>query len=64
MTMVVVPAKPADVARHDRDIGGAGAFVLFGAFIVALFFVVRRVKKKALQERADRELRDEIEELR
>ena len=60
----LVPTKPADVARHDRDIGGAAAFILFGAFIVGLVVAVRRFKKHALLDRAERELRDEIEELR
>jgi len=58
-----IPTKPSDVAQRDRDVGGAAAFVLFGAFVVALFFVVRRVKHRALEDRADRELRDEIEDL-
>ena len=61
--IAIVPVKPAEVARRDRDIGGAAAFVLFGAFVVALLLAVRRFKKRALQERADRELRDEIESL-
>ena len=58
-----ISVKPADVARHDRDIGGAAAFVLFGAFVVALFVVVRRVKHRAIEDRAERELKDEIEGL-
>ena len=58
-----IPTKPSDVAQRDRDVGGAAAFVLFGAFVVALFVVVRRVKKRALEDRADRELCDEIHEL-
>lgn len=61
--VATIPVKPADVAQRDRDIGGAAAFVLFGAFVVALFFVVRRVKKRALEDRADRELQDEIDDL-
>ena len=61
--ITLVPTKPADVARRDRDIGGVAAFVLFGAFIVGLVVAVRRFKKRALQDRADRELRDEIEGL-
>lgn len=63
MMLAVVPRKPADVAAHDRDIGGAAAFVLFAAFVVALVVAVRRFKKRALQDRADRELREEIENL-
>ena len=62
--IALVPTKPADVARRDRDIGGAAAFVLFGVFIVALVIAVRRFKQRALLDRAERELRDEIEELR
>lgn len=62
--ITVVPMKTPDVARHDRDIGGVAAFVLFAAFIVGLVVAVRRFKKRALQDRADRELRDAIEELR
>jgi hypothetical protein len=61
--IAVVPTKPADVASRDRDIGGVAAFVLFGAFVVALALAVRRFKKRALRDRADRELRDEIEQL-
>jgi hypothetical protein len=64
MIAAVVPVKPTDVARHDRDIGGVAAFVLFGAFLIALALAVRRFKKRALADRADRELRDEIEDLR
>ena len=61
--IAVVPTKSADVARHDRDIGGVAAFVLFGAFIVGLVVAVRRFKQRALRDRAERELRDEIESL-
>jgi hypothetical protein len=61
--IAVLPTKPADVARRDRDIGGVAAFVLLGAFIVALALAVRRLEKRALRDRADRELRDEIEDL-
>jgi len=62
MLAAVVPSKPADVARRDRDIGGVAAFGLFAAFVVAMFFAIRRLKKRALEDRADRELRDEIED--
>jgi hypothetical protein len=61
--ITIVPMKPADVAARDRDIGGVAAFVLFGAFVVGLFVAVRRLKKRALEERADRQLRDEIDDL-
>jgi hypothetical protein len=61
--IALVPWKPADVAQRDRDIGGVAAFVIFGAFVVALALAVRRFKKRALQDRADRELREEIEKL-
>ena len=63
MMTVLVPVKPPDVARHDRDIGGVAAFVLFGAFVLAMFFGVRFVRRRALEDRADRELREAIDEI-
>jgi hypothetical protein len=54
--------KPPELASRDRDLGSTLAFVVFGAALVTLFFVLRRVRSRALLDRADRELRDEIED--
>ncbi len=53
--------KPPELASRDRDLGATLAFAVFGVVLVALFFALRRVRARALVDRADRELRDEIE---
>ena len=55
--------KPPEIASHDRDLGGTLAFVVFGAAVLALFFALRRVRHRALADRADRELRDAIDDV-
>jgi len=57
-----VGVKPPEVARHDRDLGATLVFGLFGAAMIGLFFALRRIRARALSERADRELSEAIDE--
>ncbi len=54
--------KPPEIASRDRDLGSALVFVVFGVAVVALLLALRRIRTRALVERADRELRDAIDD--
>ena len=64
MNHVAVPARKSDdVARHDREVGGALAFGVFLVVVVALVIALKKIRRRVMVERADRELRDEIDRL-
>ncbi len=62
MTHVAIE-KSEDLVRHDRAVGGAIAFGVFVTIVIALAFGIRKVRARALADRAERELREHIDRL-
>jgi hypothetical protein len=64
MTHASVPARKSDdVARHDRDIGGVIVFAVFLVVVAGVLVGLRKIRARVLLERADRELREDIDRL-
>jgi hypothetical protein len=63
VNVAIVPVKPPEIAARDRDFGGVMVFAIFVFVVVGAFFAVRRVRARALSDRADRELREAIDDV-
>lgn len=55
--------KSEDVAAHDRAVGGSVAFGTFIVLVALLVFGLRKLRSRALADRAERELREHIDRL-
>ncbi len=58
-----VPEKSPEIATHDRAIGFAAAITLCIAVLAAVAFGLRRLRRRAESDRAERELRESIDDL-
>jgi hypothetical protein len=55
--------KSQEIVRHDRAVGSGIAFGTFIVLVAALIFGLRKLRSRALAERAERELREDIDRL-
>ena len=62
-TSLRLPQKSPEVARRDRAFGFAAALSLWLAVVAGVVLALRRVRARAIADRADRELRERIDSL-
>jgi hypothetical protein len=55
--------KTEDVVRLDRAVGSGMAFGTFIVLVAVLIFGIRKLRARALADRAERELREDIDRL-
>jgi hypothetical protein len=53
--------KTPEIARGDRDVGGAIAFGLFIVVVAVVLFTLRRLRSRVVVDQADRELCEAID---